>query len=562
MSEGKLRQLRGRFSDGALVARWMGREPGAGAAAAVLFLCVAFCVGFQAIFIGADTQMSVDEGYMAGVAARMATRHFLPYVDAASQRGPMQYWLVTVAQSLSGGIFEWRGFRVLGIVTSAATVLICGALGRAMKRPFAGAVAGIVYTFALYFAFDSGAGIGVNGEHMANPFICGGVLCAITGRQRMAEGRSSRSARALFIIGGFLTGLAGFTKQSILVQVLPVVVWLSAVGALEWRTRGRPAFAPVLLYLGGWAGSVTAVLLPYALTGHLRTFFYWFLTYNADVHMGPYHSARFADSVMRWMMDVPYAAFPILLGMAAGLPRAVARVVALVRGAPPATELDVELVVAMQAALALLFAVMQLRFWPHHFTAFVPWLGLLFGVQFDAALRAAEAQRAAYAAAAVMFAVLLGGPLLSRFTMLAQQRARGGWEGSRRDPICADVQKYAGPREGIFVWGFAGDLYVTCRRRPASRYTYSIAVAGVVPPFWGDPRPERVARNAVRDVVHDLETERPPVIVDVPISGYSMTRVPQLDEVVQRDYCQVSRFPARGEQAVTIYARRDRGACP
>src|SRR5258708_36442563 len=116
----------------------------------MILLAVLVCVAYQRLFVRADTSMSVDESYMGGVAARLATRHFLPYVDAATQRGPVQYWLVTVAQTLSGGIFEWRGVRNLGIVSSAATVLICGGLGVELRRPLAGAVAAAGYRVALH----------------------------------------------------------------------------------------------------------------------------------------------------------------------------------------------------------------------------------------------------------------------------------------------------------------------------------------------------------------------------------------------------------------------------
>jgi hypothetical protein len=541
-----------------VIRRDLGQTADLAASLVVVLLSVIVCIAYQSLFIRADTSMSVDEGYMGGVAARMATTHFLPYVDAATQRGPVQYWLVTLAQSLSGGVFEWRGFRFLGIATSAGTALICWALGVQLGRPFAGAVAGAIYVFALYFLFDVGAGIGVNGEHMANPFICGGVLCAVLAHTRREQGRSFKG---WYFVGGFLTALAGFTKQSILVQVLPVALWLGALALLDRSTSLRQRWAPIALYIGGWAAAVGVMLAPYAATGQLGTFFYWFITYNANVHMGPYRSAPVAQAIEHFGIDQPYAVFPILLGLAVGVPASATRLYALAKGTLPTAKLGFEVVIALQAMLTLLFAMLQLRFWPHHFTAFVPWLGLLLGIQFDAALRASDFQRFAYGAAALGFIVMFGCPLAWRFSGFAKQRAHGGWEGSRADPVCQEIQKYSTAGEGLFVWGFAGDLYVSCRRRPASRYTYSIAVAGIVPPFWGEPREDRVARNAVSDVLSDLQSERPPVIVDVPISGFSITRIADFKKLLEHDYCGVAHLAGHGADKITVYARRDRGAC-
>ena len=102
-------------------------------------------------------------------------------------------------------------------------------------------------------------------------------------------------------------------------QVLPVALWLSTEATLDKKAALREKWAPVGLYVGGWAAALGAVLVLYAAVGHLGTFFYWFVTYNANVHMGPYRSVDFGQSVMRFLSDAPYAVFPILLGMAAGL---------------------------------------------------------------------------------------------------------------------------------------------------------------------------------------------------------------------------------------------------
>src|SRR5689334_6717769 len=63
-------------------------------------------------FFHMNAPLHFDDGYVTTVGERLLDGHLLPYVDAASHRGPVMYWLAALAQAL-GGRMEWYGIRAL-----------------------------------------------------------------------------------------------------------------------------------------------------------------------------------------------------------------------------------------------------------------------------------------------------------------------------------------------------------------------------------------------------------------------------------------------------------------
>ena len=64
---------------------------------------------------------------------------WLPYVDGVSQRGPMLYWIVAVAQKLWDP-YGWGGMRALGMLCLIATVAGSFVAGFANRLPLGGAL--------------------------------------------------------------------------------------------------------------------------------------------------------------------------------------------------------------------------------------------------------------------------------------------------------------------------------------------------------------------------------------------------------------------------------------
>jgi len=254
----------------------------------------------------------------------------------------------------------------------------------------------------------------------------------------------------------------------------------------------------VLPFLAGGAGLVLLVLLRYALAGELRTFFFWSVTVSSQIYMSPY-KGHVVQGMVDWFIGEPWAILGAALAFAVAIPPAFGRA----RGPSPRGLLAgfgqsaFETVVGWMALLLMLAAAIPLRNWPHYFYPVWAFFGLVVGILVErVAVRNASRPGAAQAAVVLFFGALLILSGATRLDKLRRERAAGAWGDPRPDPICAEIDRIAGTgRDPIFIWGMAGDLYITCQRRAASMFTYTTVIAGIVPPFWDEPRANRVAER-------------------------------------------------------------------
>lgn len=532
-------------------------------AALVALASLASCAVVELWFATVDQPIGFDESYIGSLALRLLDGHMLPGVDGVGQRGPMFYWLATIAQWL-GGRYHWVGFRWLAFLAAAAVVVALLLLGRMRDRMFAGALGGAFYVYVIFHGVELGAGGSVNGEQLVAPLTCWATV-AMGAAVRSPPGARRRR---LAMLAGLLVGVAGWTKITFIVAVVPLAVWAWVAHAKE--ADGLRARARELVPLGlGWAAPTAFVLLVYGVAGAWGDLYYRFFTYNAEIYMGPYAGASRLDAVRRWLGGSPeIPALSCLFVAGALVAHAGYLTSALDRRSFRSTLLrtDVVALALAQAALAFASGVAQMRFWPHHFVAAIPWAGLLLGLGIDSLVErlpsvARTPLRGVVAGLLVYgLATTIGTDALQR----ERERRAGRWGRPSRDPMCSAIHEHAEPDEPIFVWGFDGDLYVSCARRPASRYVYDTLVAGIVPPFWSERRPERVARDARSDTARDLERERPPLIVDLParLGNTSINDIPELRAVLSRDYCRAEQVTGWGNRRATFYLRKDGDRCP
>jgi hypothetical protein len=76
--------------------------------------------------------------------------------------------------------------------------------------------------------------------------------------------------------------------------------------------------------------------------------------------------------------------------------------------------------------------------------------------------------------------------------------------------------------------------------------------------FWDAPKMEYVAPGERVTLWAELESERPPLILDVPgiMGSFTMTRVPELAAFLNTQYCALGPIP-RGK----TYLSKDRSGC-
>ena len=520
-----------------------------GFAAFITFRTHAFFLEPKGVLVG------FDERYLAPFGLRMLDGLALPYVDAVSHRGPLLYWMVALFQRIVGP-YTWSSLRWLSVVSTGLTIAACFAVGMAARKPLAGALGGLFFAYLVTAVLEPGAGIGVNGELVAAPFGIAALAFVTWGLERARP----RFIPFWLVLGGIAAGCAGMAKQTSFGAIAPLVVWV----ALASWALGRSAARGLVALLGGWLLPIVATLAVYAARGYLTTFWYWFCGYNARIYMEPYPQSEvvrlFFEGVNREPFLVLAVVFPIVLGIARPLSGSAS--LSLKEFARSCHPHGLEATLAWTTAFTMFAACTPLRFWPHYFIAAIAYLSLLVGFHIEGFIgRATSPSRvAAHALVAIALIGWFGQGHLQRIEFLEGQRNKGHFTDQRRNPICDVVHEHSKPGDYLFIWGFDGDFYVDCRRKPASRFVFTTFVAGVLAPFWKESKPTRVVPGAPELLEADLRATKPPVILDFrhTLANVSMHDVPQLGRFLDEAYCLRGDVRAKGRVA-GVWVRKKEG---
>ena len=526
------------------------------ATGAIGVVALFYSVRAALFFLGVDAALHFDEGYIATFGERMLDGRFLPYVDAVSQRGPVLYWFTSIAQWV-GGRFEWTGIRHLAFLCFVLASLGVLLAGVAARQAFVGAVASLLFVVTMVGMLEEETVFAVLGEPVAAPFAV--LSMAATG---FALCRSENPMRrfAWLALAGLLAAVAGLIKQTYLPTLGPHLIWalLHAAAQAPGR-RVRMGLANGSALLLGWLGLGLAVVLIYWIAGELDAFWYWFYEFNREVYMAPFDRSRALRTLYEWVRGHGL----LTLGLVATVGYAVVRIVVRTRGDRHGRwarlfRTSFLLVITLQLLIALAGSIAPLRPWSQYYLPPVPWIALLLGY-FLAELLDSRARILGYAITAIVLCSVCGAFLEAELHGWRKAREAGRWADARPEPACGAIAEYTQEGEPIFIWGFDSDLYITCRRRSASRYLYSTMVAGVVVPFWRDPRPEWVARNAQENLISELEQHEVALILDSPdrARGSSILHVLKLKKFVVGRYAKAGTIRTKDGRKMTRWVRKD-----
>jgi 4-amino-4-deoxy-L-arabinose transferase-like glycosyltransferase len=466
----------------------------------------------------------------------------------------MLYWVAAIGAWL-GDRMTFVPIRTLAMLASLLVVTLTFGSALRAKRPLAGAIAvmGIVVSLLLEMPPDDG--LAYNGELILDVFALGGLLCLTLG---LAPERA-RPGIAWLAGAGALASLGALTKQVGAVTILGFALW--TVAACVARCPKGNRWRPLWALLTGAALPVAVVLVRYAAAGALRTFFFYFVTYNSSYYMAPFKADAILHDYRGWMMShawlVLTGAALVVLGCARALTgprtdgwwRAVDR-----RG--------FLLAVSVCAGLTGAVANATVRGFPHYFVQAIPWFALLFGLLLEEALGILDATPWKMAllhtgalAPLACVAGLMVSPKLDEYRLLKVTH-------DDKRPICRYINTHSNSDDHIYVWGFAPDIYTICKRVPASRYVYSTFQSGYVP-FVDTPRDVEHARAVPGSpglFLEDLEATHAPLVIDIPqtLAGRSMTETHAYAEYLKWKYCAPITY-----DGVQVYVRRaNDGSCP
>jgi hypothetical protein len=527
--------------------------------------------------------VSNDEGYITAMVLRMVRGHWLPYVDAVSQRGPITYWLCALVMSI-GGLFSWATLRWFSLGLAFGIIALVFLLGVELFSPFAAGIAVLVQTYFVTYELTPWDGLGYNGEIVAMQFVLLSALFVARAQNRSAKRetglRRVLSSRVTWLFAaGALAACAGLSKQVTLLHVGPAVFWIlvgprpiadqaEATGQsprerrIGWlRTRVRDFW----WYFLGFAVPFAMVLGRYVAAGHLREFVYYFQEYGRDIFMAPLTPeamrVKMQEEIDRYFIGIAAVSF---LGLFA-----IARAARAFLAAPRGKRLESNagtLFALLHFLAAAAGASFTWRFFGHYFVQLYPFVGLMAGYVASGPLEDMDERHLPSVIGGLV--VVSGGAVLLAIANSALQRnvdlrreSDRWYQDPEADAIVHYVVQKTTPSDTIFVWGFRAETYVSARRFPASRYVYTVYNSGVVPWYPATPEQDasRVVPGSQQLLLSDLEETRPELVVDAgrSMAGRYMYQIPLLRTYLDKHYC-FARY-ADGEP---IYLRRHTVRCP
>jgi hypothetical protein len=523
-------------------------------------------------FYDMNAPLHFDDGYVSAVALRLLDHHLLPYVDAASHRGPVMYWLAALAQAL-GGRMEWYGVRALSSLAFVTSLVGVWAAAFFAGRRFVAAFGALCFVFISIGLLELQTVFGLVGEAMATPWL---MMAFLATTLALTRAHGLRARCGLLALAGALSALSGLTKQTYLIVLGPLLLWAVAAALTEPAESRAQRWAPVGALVLGWLLPLLLVVSLYLAKGQMSAFYYWFYRYNVDVYMAPFKGAHVAKTLYHWVRDNGYLSLGLVLLLTGVASRHVAPVFASRDWAKPYARHGFELTIWLQALLSLAIGFSTLRFWPQYSLPPVPWFALLVGLSLEHSLRKSPqepdtaAPRAGSWKSGSWAPLLVTTICLGGFTVcileqvlygLARDRENGRLVDARPERLCDSIDRLAPPGEAIYIWGFDAEYYVTCKRHPISRYVYSTLIAGQVPPDW-TIHPEWSARDSVDTLLAELESADPPVILDSPqrTHGVSMTQLEPLNAYLHEHYCDTGIIRSNDGRRMSAWQRLD--LCP
>ncbi len=478
--------------------------------ATLLFVTVAGLACVHGPLIGYKTYANVDEAYASALASRLLDG-FKLYEGAISQRGPVMYYFFALLAKLHG----WDNIVALRC-WSLALILAHVALVDAIAVRFLGRTAHLVAVaataYALVWGFPAYDGAALHGETLQLPFLLGGTWVSAWA---LSTRPPARRLGAL-AVSGVLFGVAITIKQSVLLHVLPVVLWVGIDHVRRGNARAVALKETAVLTVTAVAPSISCILHAWR-EGTLRSMYYYCVVYNRDVHLKP--TQRFYP----WLTNVflrllEQTTFVLCMFLLAGV--ACAWLINRYRGARRERSLRPWIrgfgshhFFALHLIIAFVSASMMWRFFPHYYLQAAPFLALSLGVASRRVVP--HVSRQLRVATFASFMVLLC--TCAALSCVFGERVDGRITHDRtHQDLGHYIEATTTPSDRVFVWGFSPTVYGYSHRRPASRFVFETYVTGMVPWYWEklDVEKARVVPGSMAALIGDLERERPAVVVD------------------------------------------------
>ncbi len=509
----------------------------------------------------------VDESVSALIAASWLEGG-VPYRDAIDQRGPLTYVVYALIFAVAGIHNMWAVHWGLLLLILGVAFLLFRFARDLWPGPHGAAVgywAALLFVIASY-TYRRSQMLAFHTEWPMIVCTTVGMLAlwqglrengSLHGNRRDGGGpHDSRELRDRsvwpFVLAGVCYAGAFLSKQPAAFDAaaggLFVLFW-------QWRHGRLWSVATVriaALLFAGFAGTLTATVAYFWAAGALPDFVLYFWQYNVD------HYAKIVGWEQRWAGFNPFAhrrhylTANMLLFLATLWQGSVA-LWNLVRH----RQVGARLLLTLWFALAYFGASYSGRNFGHYFIQIIPAACLLTAWTIDRAwtltkpvsMRRMQLPDLAYAGRGLVVAAVLVGlamPLhrfqkdIAWFNIYRETKP----DTVRRAALNA-IARGSEPDDTIFVWGYYPELYVLSDRRPASRYSNTNYLTGMLP--WENHQPgvdtsEHIVDGGWEVLMAELEASHPKLLLDTSVgdhryySKYPVADFPQLEGFLKRGY--------------------------
>ncbi len=484
---------------------------------------------------------NMDEAVSACVANAIVDGG-VPYKDAIDHRGPVTYYAYALVFWLGGknamiAVHVMLCFVVLGVML---LIFACGALS---ATPRAGWLAALMFVLLSSGLFEVSDLFAAHTEFFLILFTTLAAYLLL---------RSHYRRTPLLMFGsGLAYGLAVLAKQPALLDCAAAGGFLLCL-ALFHRRSLWAMLTDIALLISGVLVIVAAVIFYFYWRGALADFVFYGWTYNTDVYLPEITLLNRVNSLFVPLNYLIKRFFPIAVVFFAGM------IFLPIRFFTPttteATDLDAGLLFVGWSISSLAGAAASGRAFGHYYLQLLPALCLVAGITTDAALRLGRtylisaSKRPVTVSQRILWPALILSsltPLVLPVAVRVAQSVRNEAADKSGQRVVQYIRQTTPEQATMFVWGFYPELYVLAERTPASRYTFTNVLTGMIP--WTNTAPDRDTTYAIVPgawdiLMRELAAAWPQVVIDTSpgdhrcYGKYPIEAFPVLHHWLQRHY--------------------------
>lgn len=499
----------------------------------------------------------------------------VPYRDSIDQRGPVTYGIYAVVFALFG-----RGNMTA--VHGALLVLVFAGcwLGERFARRLSpdrfGEVWGLAAALLLAVCTFTYKRTQFLAFHTEWPtFLLSTLGMLLTWQALRGEPRSPR--RKLFV-AGLTFGASFFAKQPAIFDGGAAGVFLLTIALFGGRLFRRETWLDAAALAGGFAAALAATVGYFAAHGALADFYLYFWSYNVDHYTAVVPLAEKLAGLNPWDHSRHYLRSNPLLFVGVLVEAARTSWVTARRWRRLERLEEARLLLVLWLAFAYFGASFSGRNFGHYFIQIIaPACLITAGLVVEAWQRIASwsagRRDLLWGARAVLLLGVLASLTISVHRYHRDLAVVRLGQPARQDATFARlltvIRERTTPQDSIFVWGYHPEVYLLALRKPASRYTNTNYLTGMLP--WenhghGIDTSEHIVPGAMAILLTELEVAKPRAIIDTApgdhrfYGKYPLKNYPPLARYLEEKYERAAKVKDRkGRTYYRVYLRKAGG---